>query len=53
MLGPGAGLGEDRDDVAQRLADLAGEVGRERAGRVPADLAADEDEPALGRMPLA
>ena len=30
MLGPGAVLGEDRDDVAQDLRELAGEACRRR-----------------------
>ena len=53
VLGAGVGLGEHGDDVAQRLADLAGHVGgRERAGLVPADLAADEHEPARRLDPV-
>src|SRR3954447_24033342 len=49
VLGPGAGLGEHRDDVAQRLTDPPGEVlGRDLAVLVPADLAADEHELARG-----
>ena len=49
VLGPGAGLGQHVDDVLQRLANLPHEiVGFEPALAVPADLAADEDEAALG-----
>ena len=44
-----ASLGQHVDDVLQGLADLADEiVGLEPALAVPADLAADEDEAALG-----
>src|SRR4051812_2490417 len=50
VLGATARLGQHGEHVAQRLADLAGQVlGRERARLVPADLARDEHErPALG-----
>ena len=46
MLGPGARLSEDGDDIGQRLLGLADEVVslEGRRGAVPADLAGDEDQ---------
>ena len=46
MLGPGAGLGQNRDDIGQRLIDLAQEiVGFELLRGVPADQPPQEDHP--------
>ena len=44
VLGPGAALGQHRDDVLQRLPRLRDEALREFLAGVPADHAADEDE---------
>src|SRR6185369_16240158 len=47
---PRAIAGEDREDVLERLRELAGQgVGREGAGLIPADDAGGKDQPAACR----